>query len=261
MDKAEFVSRAPVYYALAIAVALQRSKGSPLPEFKIQGQFPDRSDSSNPDEQSLIQRWMLWERGVAWLLARNMIKIRYDPFGPPILSQGPDFESQWNELITDDSLPFSAFDAAGRTDDWLVPALHALENTFVNLDMKADDFDNPDAEWSPITIEPDDPTAKKAIASLEEVIDEVRSDNGYSATHPQERDYVLEGLQGTLDKFKSSTVSAGYVRVAFERLGTLGRRFAGTLKEATIAVAKAALMEFAKKHFGSALDYIWKWLF
>jgi hypothetical protein len=259
MDKAEFVTRAPVYYALAIAVALERAR-KPLPEFKIKAQFPDQDDVG-PDAGSLIQRWMLWDRGVAWLLARNMIKIKYDPFGPPILSQGSDFGAQWNELITDETLPFSAYEEAGKSDDWLVPALHALENTFVNLDMKAEDFENPDAEWAPIKVETNDPTVKKAVTSLEDVIEEVRSDNGYNATHPQERDYVLEGLQGTLNKLKSSSISAGYVRIAIERLGTLSRRFAGTIKDGTIAAAKTALIEFAKKHFGDALDYVWKWLF
>jgi hypothetical protein len=29
------------------------------------------------------------------------------------------------------------------------------------------------------------------ISSLEDIIDEVRSDNGYNATYPQERDYAL----------------------------------------------------------------------
>jgi hypothetical protein len=57
--------------------------------------------------------------------------------------------------------------------------------------MKAEDFDNPDAEWAPIKIDAGDPTVKKAVSSLENIIEEVRSDNGYSATYPQERDYVL----------------------------------------------------------------------
>jgi hypothetical protein len=259
MDKAEFVAKAPVYYALAIASVLRKSAG-PMPEFKIKANFPDSNDQEL-EGSSLIGRWMLWDRGVAWLVARDMIRIRYDSFGPPILSAGPDFADQWNELTHDDGLPFSAYEAAGRSDDWLIPALHALENTFVNLDMKPDDFENPDAEWAPIKIEADDATAKNAIRSLERMIEEVRSDNGYSATHPQERDYVLEGLQGTLAKFKSSSISAGYIRIAFERLGTLGRRFAGSAKDGAITAAKAALMEFAKKHFGDALNYVWKWLF
>jgi hypothetical protein len=58
MDKAEFVARAPVYYALAIAVALNKASG-PLPEFKIKSWYPDLDDS-NPEQGSLIDRWMFW---------------------------------------------------------------------------------------------------------------------------------------------------------------------------------------------------------
>jgi len=184
-----------------------------------------------------------------------------DPFGPPMLSQGPDFEAEWNKLCKDEEMPFSTYYAADLSDDWLVPALYSVENHFVNMDVKAEDFDNPDAEWTPIKIDPEDPTTKNAISSLEHVIEEVRSDNGYSATHPHERDHILEGLQGTVEKFKSSSVSPGYVRIAIERLRMLSLRFSGTLKEIAITAAKAAMIEFAKKHFGECLSYIWKWPF
>jgi hypothetical protein len=259
MDKAEFVARAPAYYALAIAEALDRAPG-PLSEYKVKHSFPDIDEQSG-EEGSLIDRWMIWERAIAWLLERDMIKIKYDAFGPPIFSKGPSFQGMWDKLAEDDDLPFSSFVAAGEAADWLLSALHSLENHFVNLDMKEGDFENPDAEWTPIQIDAEDPTVNKAVTSLEEIIEEVRSDNGYNATHPQERDYVLEGLQGTLSKFRSSYVSAGYVRIAIERLGMLGRRFAGTVRDGAITAAKAALIEFAKKHFGDALNYLWKWLF
>jgi hypothetical protein len=261
MDKAEFVERAPIYYALAIAVALERAT-APMPEFKIKGMFPNDDDARHPDDVgSLLVRWMIWERAVSWLLARNMIKIRSDPFGPPIYSQSSDFTGEWDRLLNDDTLPFSTYQAAGRSDDWLIPALHSVENYFVNMDMKAADFDNPDAEWTPIKIDAEDSSAKKAISCLQDIIEEVRSDNGYTASHPQERDYVLEGLRGTLDKFKSSSVSPGYIRVAIERLRMLSARFSGTLKAVAITAAKEALIEFAKKHLGDALNYLWKWPF
>ncbi|WP_315735372.1 MULTISPECIES: hypothetical protein [unclassified Bradyrhizobium] len=259
MDKAEFVARAPIYYALAIAVALHEAS-TPLPEFKIKGRYPDLDDP-NPEGGSLIERWMIWDRAVAWLVKREMIKIKRDPFGPAIFSSSPEFDDVWNTLIQDEDLPFSTYEAAGRSNDWLVPALISLENHFVNLDIKVLDFENPDGEWAPIQLEEDDPTAKKAISSLENVIEEVRSDNGYSATHSQERDFALEGLQGTLNKLRSRIVSAGYVKIALERLGMLGKRFAGTIKEGTIAAARAALIDFAKAHFGDALNYVWKIFF
>jgi hypothetical protein len=175
------------------------------------------------------------------------------------------------ETATEKAVDFKSAADAGKVGDAYIiyrvlstdaahPSAMSL-NHFVNMDMKAEDFDNPDAEWTPIQIDGEDPGVKKAVSSLEDIIEEVRSDNGYNSTHPHERDHILEGLQGTLEKFKSSSISAGYVRIAIERLGTLGRRFGGTLKEGAIAAAKGALIEFAKKHFGELLSYLWKWPF
>lgn len=259
MDKADFVTKAPIYYALAIAAVLRRSTG-PVPEFKIKSQYP-YVDDNDPHESTLLDRWPIWERAVSWLAARDMIRIKTDPFGPPIFTQAPNFNEVWAALILDEALPFSTYEAAGASEDWLTPALYSLENHFVNMDVKPEDFESLDSEWAPIEIDKEDPGVKKAISSLEQVVEEVRADNGYSASHPHERDFVLEGLQGTLDKFNQSSISAGYVRVAIERLTTLARRFSGSIKEAAIAGAKAALVEFAKKHFGEILSYMWKWPF
>lgn len=259
MDKAEFVEKAPPYYALAIAVVLRR-QDNPRTEHQLKSEYPDHSDGA-PEPESLLDRWVLWDGAVAWLLARNMIKIRHDPFGPPIFSKGPQFEENWEVLENHDSFPFSSYAAAAHSGEWLMSALYAVNNTYANLEMEPGDFENPDAQWEPVKIDLTEPTVKEAISSLERIIEDVRSDNGYSATLPQERDFVLEGLQGTLDKFKSSSVSAGYIRTAIERLGILQRRFASTIKEAAISGAKLALIEFAKKHLGDALNYMWKFLF
>jgi hypothetical protein len=259
MDKAEFVARSPTYYALAIVDALNRAPGS-LSEYKVKQSFP-YPDEQTGEEGSLIDRWLIWDRAVAWLLERDMIKIKRDPFGPPIFSKSPSFQATWDQLVEDEDLPFSSFAASGEALNWLISALHSVENHFVNLEMKPEDFENPNAEWEPIQLEADDPAVAKTISSLEEVIEQVRADNGYNAAHPQERDYVLEGLQGTLTKFKALSVSAAYVRMAIDRLGVLSKRFAGTAKDGAIIAAKAALMEFAKKHFGDALNYLWRWLF
>jgi hypothetical protein len=172
-----------------------------------------------------------------------------------------DFDDKFDELMKDEGLPFSVYDIAGRTEDWLIPALYAVDNAYDNLDIRPEDFDRPDAQWTPIRIERDDPTVANAINSLKKVIEEIRADNGYAATYPQERDYVLEGLQGTLGKFESLSISAAYVRMGIERLRILARRFGGTMKEGAIAAATAALVEFAKSKFGELLSYVWKWIF
>lgn len=257
MEKSEYIERAPVYYALAIACSLRRMN-TPLSEYKIKQRYPE-TDETTGELVSLLDRGILWDRAVAWLAVRDMVKIKTDPFGPPIFSKGIAFEEQWELLIQNDDLPFSNFAEDG--DDWLNSALHSVENHYSNLDIKPEDFENPDSVWEPIQIEGSDPTVEKAIYSLEQIVEEVRSDNGYAASYPHERDYVLEGLTSPLEKLKGGSISAGYVKLAIDRLRILTRRFAGSIKEATILAAKQALIEFAKKHFGDALNYVWKFFF
>jgi hypothetical protein len=256
MDKTEYVTRAPLYYALAIVVVLKQVQG-PITEYKLRTKYP-QEDDGNPEPGSLLDRHMLWEKAVQWLAARNMLTIKYDSFGPPIYFKSNNLDEQYDELIADESLPFASYHAAGETDDWLVPALFGVDNAYENLNITAQDFEQPDREWEPLQIERGDPVVEKAIESLQKVIEEVRTDNGYTANHPQERDYVLHGLQGTLDKFESLSVSGAYVRMALERLQTLNRRFAGTVKAGAILAASGALMEFAKAKFGDMLNYVWK---
>ena len=102
--------------------------------------------------------------------------------------------------------------------DWLIPALYSVDHVYDNLGIKPEDFDNPDSEWAPLQIERGDPEAEKAMKFLQQVIEEVRADNAYADRFPHERDYVLDGLQGTLQKFESQSISAGYIQASIERL-------------------------------------------
>jgi len=189
-----------------------------------------------------------------------MIRIRTDPFGPPIFSQSESFQEAFDALREDEGSAFSTYFASGESAAWLTYALHSIENHYVNLGIQPSDFEDVDSEWAPIPIDQSDPSTKNAIEALEQVVDEVRSDNGYNASLPQERDFVLEGLTGVLGKLKSPSISAGYVKLAMDRLSILGRRFAGSVREATIIGARTAIIDFAKRHFGEALNYLWRFI-
>lgn len=58
-----------------------------------------------------------------------MISIRCDPFGPPIIFKHHDFDDKLNDLTVDETLPFASYHAAGRTMDWLIPALYSVDPT------------------------------------------------------------------------------------------------------------------------------------
>jgi hypothetical protein len=259
MDKADFVRLAPYYYAMAVMSVL-RKRGDPFPDYKIRSVYLIDMDN-DPEPRTLLDRGVIWERAVSWLIQNGLIKVQHDPFGPPVFSRTTDASLIWDGILKDPQLPFYNFEASGQSDDWLVPALHALENTYVNLEMEPEDFESPEREWEPVPLDLEEVETQEALEQLEAVTKDVREDNGYAVTHPQERDFVLEGLDSTVKKFKEGSVSARYVRVALERLSLLGKRFAGSAKELSITAAKTALMEFAKKHFGDLLNYLWKSLF
>jgi len=83
---------------------------------------------------------------------------------------------------------------------------------------------------------------------------------GYSVTHPQERDAVVQDLKGGLEKLKSGAVSLGWLRRTAIALKTASVRFANTVKGQTIDGAMLALKEVVKSHVGHALEYLWSML-
>jgi hypothetical protein len=117
MDKAEYVAKAPFYYALAIAATLDGAPG-PMTDYKIRAKYPHYDDSPDPEPGTLLGRSLAWDRAVQWLTARGMVLTRYDSFGPPIYSKTADSSARFDELTEDETLPFASWNTAGRTDDW-----------------------------------------------------------------------------------------------------------------------------------------------
>lgn len=76
-------------------------------------------------------------------------------------------------------------------------------------------------------------------------------------TYPEEREHVVGGLDKGIEKLESGIITPGIIRATFERLKTVGRRFAGSSKEITITGARQALIEFVKKHMSELLAYVW----
>jgi hypothetical protein len=254
MDKADFIERAPIYYALAIARRLFKVNGSMSRNVIARAYEVENDESHIPnDTYNLLHSNALWKRAIKWLVERDLIAVEADPFGPSVFAKTENFGANWLTLRATEPL-IAKFVALDDGDEWLRDTLRSIFDRYQELGIQESDFDNPDEEWSPIQLDSADPDVEKVVDTLSETVEAIRQDNGYSAAHPQERDFVLEGLNGTLEKFKSSTVSAGYIRVALERLRTVARRFGGTVKESVIAGATQALIEFAKKNAIKILD-------
>jgi hypothetical protein len=256
MDKAEFVEQAPLCYALAIAAFITRV-GSTISRNSIAKEYFVRLDEDDPDTSlGLLSDDVLWGRAIAWLQARDMIEVTKPPFGPPIYARSEEFSRQWSMLTEGDGL-FGIYGKLQDSDNWLFEALRSVYSTGEKLGITEADFDSPDSDWEPIPINQDDPVVKKAVEKLSEAVEEIRKDNGYAATVPEERAYVLQGLSDTLERLKSAAISAPFIRSALERLALVARRFKNASLEAVVSGAKAALVEFAKKHGLKILNDLW----
>jgi hypothetical protein len=245
MDKAEFVSHAPAYYALAIAVQL--SGGVTRSRKAIEASY------TTPDESCLIENDHIWEAAIAWLNERGMIKEMKGAFGPALYSASGEFQEKWNLMLKDEP-PFNFYWSAGeQKGGWLIAALQDIDDNYDELDISPEDFTKPDREWEPIRLDTSDPIVKNGIEKLSDAVKQIRDDNGYAANLPEERDFVVEGLTGTVDKLKSGTISAGYIRDAWNKLTMAGRRFAGATLEVVITGAKQAIIEIVKTQGGDLL--------
>jgi hypothetical protein len=122
-----------------------------------------------------------------------------------------------------------------------------------SLKISQTDFDQPDLEWQPIQLDTSASRVKDAIDKLSDATEQIRKDNGYAAKLPEERNFVVEGLEGAVKKLESGTISVGYIRDAWARLAIVSRRFAGGTLELVITGAKQAIVEMVKSQGGELL--------
>ena len=96
-----------------------------------------------------------------------------------------------------------------------------------NTKLNEKDFVKVDAEWELIPVDRADPKLKLATQALEKTIEEVEQDNGYNATIPEEKGYVVDSLKDATEKLKKGdSISFAYLqRTAINSLDILIRRF------------------------------------
>lgn len=260
MNKTEFIQEAPVYYALAIASELNsKGSGRAISKYAIRKNFAALDEDDPDGGVNLLGYEALWDAAVKWLKERGMIEETKATFGPPLYSQSSDFDVGWNDLMNQP--PFDIFMLVDEKASWLVSALWEVHHTYNNLGMVYQDFVDPIDEWEPIPIAPGDPELRVAIEKLSSAIDQISKDNGYAANHPEEREFVLTGLQRAVENLETASVVPGYLRDAFIKLSMVGRRFAGATLELVTAGAKQAIIDFVKQKGGALLrsfvDLIW----
>jgi hypothetical protein len=183
-----------------------------------------------------------------------------DDFGPSIYRTSQGYWENWSHLAEDRSSPFHKYEAVGDgAPGWLLQALQSIDQRYHELGIKPADFtQSADDEWEPIPLDRQEPSLAEAIEALDELAEELRQENGYGASFPEEKRYVLDKLNAGRKRLKEDLeISLLYLRTfVFDPLRTLIDRF----KEAGIGIlaasARAALSDWLKKNGISFLDGI-----
>jgi hypothetical protein len=204
---------------------------------------------SEDDDFSRLGNGFLFDKAIEWLVRHRMIECILDDFGPPIYRQLPSLEHEWENLALIDDNPFSKYDSVGQSRSWLVSALDKLNETYTELGISASDFENPDAAWQPLPLDRKSIALQVAIDAIDKTVEQVRSDNGYNATLPEERNFVLDALSRASQILReASTTSTRYIKVfVFDPLLIVAQRFKGAALGITATAAKEAIIEWLKE--------------
>ncbi len=258
MEKSRFIEIAPFYYALAICLFF-KSQSTVAYYSDIAEHYTD-PETSEVNEYCYIQKRIIFDKAVAWLSEIGAVEFLADEFGPPVYRRPDDFYSIFQQLQEDRSLPFFKASAVRNERRWLTQALAKLNETYDRLGINVDDFETPDQQWEPLPLDRDDKSLQEAIKSLDDVVEHIRIDNGYNATVPEERNYVLTSLSHASKTLKDATsTSLPYlITYIIEPLSILVRRFGGAAIGVLASSAKDSVVEFLKQHGVALLNSIFK---
>jgi len=197
-----------------------------------------------------VREGKLFDRALRLLVERQLVVVEVDDFGPPLVLPAEDFGDAWRETCADPLSPFGRYMRVGKTKDrWLREALEKLADEERRLHIQESDYDDPAAEWAPIPVDRDQPELQEVIAAVDDAAEKIGSDNGYTATRTEERNYVVDSLAAFRKRIKeATTISLPYIRQfaidPLMRAGTyLGRNATGLAIEVAKARIRAWLMK------------------
>lgn len=250
MEKKEFLEVAPRYYALAVVNRFERDF-STTTRSQIVEDFSIRGDSSDPEERiALLGNSKLLDKALDILQEERLIEVEPDHFGPPLVIPKDEFSHNWDSLVIANAI-YSRYNRVNYTEklQWLHTALLNLLKEEVRLHIQYSDFEpSNDEEWRPIPVE-HSPETEALITAIDDATEKIRTDNGYSATRPEEVKFVVDSLKTFNTRLKEyATLSLPYIRQyaidpLWKAAKVLGRNVAGIAVEAAKARLKDWLMK------------------
>jgi hypothetical protein len=247
MDKREFVRLAPQYYAMAIVRDVV-NRGSPASQSSIEKEYTVEDEDG--DDYPHLSSDVLFEAGLKVAIEQELVRIIRDPFGPVVIVAHEEIYENWKKLQESGDLPFRNYGLAPDKREWLQSALVTVNNTYRTLGMESTDFEEKAGdEWEPLPLDRNNEKVKEVLQRVDETIEQVRADNGYAVSAPEERAYVLDGLTTFRHKLDEATsISYGYIKkYGLEPLRTLSVRFGKAAIGIGAAAAKEAIIFWLKE--------------
>jgi hypothetical protein len=252
MDKAEFAEKAPLYYAAMMAEALDTRAPAVLTLVEIQNALgaPNRLFLNRP----------LVDQAIKLLSDEGALTVIKDDFGEDLFAPSNTLYRWYRDLAPQRFSLFRKLWMVGDKKAWLLSAVQKVNEQYDNLKMKAEDFApfNVETEWEPIPLDRSDESLQSATEGVDAAIEAIEGDNGYAVHAPRERKYVLFNLKNFSKVLKEqSQIYWMQLRTfALEPLARVIKRFGPAATGVVASAAKAAILDWLKKNFAKALDWL-----
>jgi hypothetical protein len=249
MERSRFIETAPYYYALAVASYFAARETASQNMVRSSYALPGQLVGFNDEEVlSYLDNEILFRKAIDILVERSFLTEVPDDFGPAIYRKAEDFDDAWSIAEKDSALPFGKYGLVNDGQNWLRAALASVNAEYAALQITETDFEGPYDEWEPLPLDRSDPKLRTVIERVADIAEQVRTDNGYAATVPQERSYVLTELNKFSEIVKNEEqVSVGFIRrYALEPLITVGKRFKGHAIGIAAIATSGAIVEWLK---------------
>jgi hypothetical protein len=247
MERSRLIELAPQYYVIAVCNFYSEAANKIASSQTLWGMCGGVEKSAP----------VFW-RAIAMLLEKKMLEQIPDDFGPTLYTKTERLIPEWEASKKQAGTPASKYAMDPNRGVWLVAALEAVNKACVESKLVKEDFVKPEAEWEPIPVDRTDTKIQKITDALDKTIEAVEGDNGYNATMPEEKAFVVDSLKAATAKLKNDpTISFAYLkRNAINTLDVLIRRFGKASVGLVAQAAREAIFEWLKNIGGQILNWL-----
>jgi hypothetical protein len=257
MNKAEFVEKAPLYYAAMIAWVIQHDQIAGNGALSI----TQMNMIIDPNSTGLLINEPLITKAVQFLQDEDAITVHNDPFGPSLIFANLGFDIWWNQNGPNKYPLIRTIRRTSDAKNWLKLALSEVNREYNRLGIEPEDFEASasEIEWEPIPLDRNEPSLQLTIDAVDETIKAVEADNGYAVHAPAEREYVTFNLAHVSKLLKEETQITWMQLKTFaiEPLQRIIQRFGPNALGLLATAAKAALHDWLKKNITHIIDFLW----